>query len=143
MIELQIIETPDFISLGNYKYKFHHIAIGRGVKNTIIVDDKSLTKEHGSFRVTNKGLLYESEHSFLHNDKKAVGSIILKKDDILQIANTQIKVVNYSDEGLLDPNLYYEKLEELSSRPALLNLVYAIEEELISETEKEMNALEK
>ena len=143
MIKLEVIDSPDLLSLGVIELFFHHITIGRSLKNNIVFNDQSIQREHALLRISKRGLIIESQYSFLLNDKKVSGTIVIKTNDTITIGASKFKIIQYSDESLLDSNEYYKHLENLEITDIeLANLISSLEEEFIYQASKDANVLE-
>ncbi|EQC51690.1 FHA domain-containing protein [Bacteriovorax sp. DB6_IX] len=143
MIQIEIVDSPDLLSIGVTTYHLHHITLGRSLKNTIILNDSELSKEHALFRLSQRGLIFECDANYLHNQKKVTGTILIKPNDTIEIGQTEIKILNYDLTNLLDSNEYYKYIEELEIKDQdLANLISSIEEEFIYQISKDNNVLE-
>jgi len=143
MIKLEIIDSPDLLSIGLMELNFHHITIGKSLKNILILDDQAISKEHALLRLSARGLIFECEDYYLLNDKRVSGTLIIKPNDTIEIGNTKIKILHFDLSNLLDSNEYYKYIEDLESNDKnLANLISAIEEEFIYQASKDNNVLE-
>ena len=143
MITITITDSPDLLSTGKRELFLHHITIGKSLKNTIAINDHSLNKEHLELRTTTKGLIVEGEDSFILNDKKVQGILILQKGDQVIIGNTSFTITDFNLDNYLDADRYYEFLEDIEIRdPKLYKVISALEDEFIKLTTEKMNDLD-
>lgn len=143
MIKLEILDSPDLLSIGTIDINFHHVTIGKSLKNNLIFNDPEINKEHALLRLSKRGLIFECSSEFLLNDKRVSGTVLIKENDNIVIGSTKFRVSQYDISTLLDANEYYKYIEGLEvSDPELANLISALEEEFIYQASKDSNVLE-
>jgi pSer/pThr/pTyr-binding forkhead associated (FHA) protein len=143
MIKLEVLDSPDLLSIGTMEINFHHITIGKSLKNNLIFNDPDIEKEHALLRLSKRGLIFECPNEFLLNDKRVSGTVLIKQNDTIVVGTTKFKIIQYDISTLLDANEYYKYIEGLEvSDPELANLISALEEEFIYQASKEADVLE-
>ncbi len=145
MINFNIIDSPDLLSIGKYEFKLHHIRIGRNLGNTIAINDPSIsTRDKIVLRTNKSGLIVESNCNFLINGKKVNGVLNIKIEDQITFGNTHIKIASFDLSNIIIADAYYDKLEKISNDdPKLSILLENIEEFYINLTNESLDDLEK
>lgn len=128
MILFKIIDSPDLLAIGEYNFNLHHITIGRSHGQTLAINDDSLLKKHLTLKTTESKLIINCDEDFLINNKRAKGTLNLKIGDVIKVGQSQIQILNFNFEHSLNPNSYYEALEEIGNTdPQLLMLIEKLE----------------
>ena len=129
MIHIEVLDTPDPIALGLYKFEFNYVYIGRSKKNDLIIVDKDIPAYFLKLSIYSDGIkenliVKNNLHDpFFHvNGKKISGSLKVKIDDVLSFGSTKIKISQFkksiNDVDLSDAFAAFESSAS-DLRPAL------------------------
>jgi hypothetical protein len=138
MLTIEILESEDFDSIGEYTFNFPVIQIGTKIKSTLRIYDQSV-KESLYIKINESDtalLIHRPKNGFLCNSKRYFISKIIKKDDVIQIGELKMKVTSISSEGPFPTDIKKKRLELLQSvrnKDTRINdLLESIEQDLLS-----------
>ncbi len=143
MITLKIIESPNVTNLGEVSINLPNITIGRQLKNTIVIQDPSLSNQVINLTLSKKGLTLNSDGFIKINGKKIKGKIKLKPGHTFSAGKTKILVVSITLDSLPNEDQYFRDLEAMSIEHResfaiveAMELEYAVELGKIDELER-------
>ena len=116
MIQIECLNSPDINALGIYEYQQNMIYVGR--KNTdLLLQDLSWPADAMMFEVVEDQFYIHPQKDlsfFLVNGKRSTGVKKIKRQDIITIGETQIKLIDFlSTEFISKKQTLDKKLKEL------------------------------
>jgi hypothetical protein len=92
MIQIEVLDSPDYDAIGTRTYHFNEIFIG-GRKGNVLIGDEKIIDYHFKIEVSESkvvGYLHPDLKTFHLNGKLAQGRVSLKINDKLLIGNSLI-----------------------------------------------------
>ena len=114
MITIFVLDSPDLVSLGEHIFPFENVKIGLKLKNSLVIDDKSIKDEVISLSLTKDHLFLNSKNFIKLNNKKIKGKLRLKIGDKISIGQTTLRIENFDCSKIESNDEYYNALEQLS-----------------------------
>ena len=133
MIKIEVTQAASRDEIGIYPYKFDEIVIGDNYSCDLILSNTGIDNEAIKLTVVKQDLILETlsfNQFVVLNGKKMSGHLKLRPNDRIQLGESALKVIEFSQNKTED-DFPYEKYEKI-----LLNdgpqkeLVIAIENEL-------------
>ena len=138
MINIEIQESDDYDSIGEYRFEYPSISIGTKVKSNIRLFDSSVSTPILIKVIDNDKavLIHNSKKGFLCNSKRYYFSTILKSGDIIEYEKLQFIIKSISSEGKFPKSLKAHRKELLKeiqgNNSALLEVLEAIEDDILN-----------
>ncbi len=138
MIEIEVIESPDIISIGPRNFFFNTILIGKD-SGDVLINEEQILDPHLTIEIRpDINLSYQSpDVPFYHlNNKRVSGPQKIKKNDVIKIENSVLKIINLTYENYNtqeETDIFNKKLLEVKDKDPELFKVYEIIKEIINE----------
>lgn len=135
MIQIEVLDSPDALSVGHYTYNLPRVFIGRAIHNNLPIDDDKLELYLGVIKHMANSLTFVCKKPFKLNEKRIEGIVRLNKNDIIEVQNLKLKIINFDDKNYSNHEDYYQYLEELKKNdPKKFQLIQSLEEHYIKLT---------
>ena len=136
MIKINIIESLDYDSLGEFEFKLNQFTIGDKNSSHLVLFDPWIIKYSLRFHIKkNKLFITSSEQgSFYVNSVKFKGSKKVNEGDILKFGKTKIKIIGFQSEYEQDVTLteFITRMKNdlKNTDNAYLNLINEVEDQI-------------
>lgn len=133
MIKFKIITSPDLEIQHEHTYNLDTITLGEKRSCNLRILDPQIKNNIIKLSIKDENLIVqnpENDNYYFSNDKKIKGKTKVKREDVLKIGSTEIKIIDFNKSE--SSKSFFDKYNDrLDSEPDLKELFDSFREELI------------